>query len=62
MSYFSSAQYQRGYGIGNIFASLERFVLPLVKKGAKAVRREVLKSGTNFVSDVLERRNLKQAA
>ena len=37
-------------------------MLPLVEKGAKAIGREVLKSGTNFASDVLEDRNLKQAA
>ena len=60
--YFSSSQRQLGYGLGNIFASLGRSVLPLVKRGAKSVGKEVLKSGTNFVADILESKNLKQAA
>ena len=61
MSFFSGTPSQRGYGIGNIFASLGRLVLPLVKRGAKSIGKEVLKSGTNFVSDILEGKNLKQA-
>ena len=36
MPYFSGMLYQRGYGMSNIFASLGRAVLPLVKRGAKA--------------------------
>ena len=56
MPYFSGTQ-----SVDNIFASLGRSVLPLVKEGAKSIGREVLKSGTNFVSDVLEGENLKQA-
>ena len=36
--------------------------MPLVKRGAKSIGKEVLKSGTNFVSDILEGKNLKQAA
>ena len=60
--YFSGSQRQLGYGLGNIFASLGRSVLPLVKRGAKSIGKEVLKSGTNFVSDILEGKNLKQAA
>ena len=60
--YFSDSQRQLGYGLRNIFASLGRSVLPLVKRGAKSIGKEVLKSGTNFVSDILEGKNLKQAA
>ena len=60
--FFSGLQRQLGYGLGNIFASLGQSVLPLVKRGAKSIGKEVLKSGTNFVSDILEGKNLKQAA
>ena len=60
--YFSGAVFQRGYGLGNIFASLEKAILPLVKSGAKAIGKQVLKSGIAFASDVLARKNVKQAA
>ena len=33
-----------------------------MKRGAKSIGKEVLKSRTNFVSDILEGKNLKQAA
>ena len=36
--------------------------MPLVKRGAKSIGKEFLKSETNFVSDILEGKNLKQAA
>ena len=61
MPYFSSAQFQQGFEIGDIFSSLGLSVLMLVKKETKSIGREILKSGTNFVSDVLESKNLKQA-
>jgi len=52
MPFYSGAQFQRGHGLGSIFASIGRAVLPLVKSGAKAVGREVLKSGSRIASDV----------
>jgi len=62
MLFYSGAQYQRGHGLGCIFASIGRAVLPLVKSGAKAVGRKVLKSGTRIASDVLAGENVKRAA
>ena len=60
--YFSGAAFQRGYGLGNIFASLGKAILPLVKSGAKAIGKQALKSGVAFASDVLAGKNVKQAA
>ena len=37
-------------------------VLLPIKRVAKSIGKEVLKSRTNFVSDILEGKNLKQAA
>jgi len=62
MPFYSGAQYQRGHGLGSIFASIGRAVLPLVKTGAKAVGREVLKSGSRIASDVLAGENVKRVA
>ena len=62
MPYFSGARIQQGYGLGNLFSSIAKSVLPLVKSGAKAVGKQVLQSGVDFASDVLNGKNAKQAA
>ena len=62
MPYFSGARIQPGYGLGNLFSSIAKSVLPLVKSGAKAVGKQVLQSGVDFASDVLNGKNAKQAA
>jgi hypothetical protein len=36
--------------------------MPLLKKGAKTLEREVLKTGLNIAGDVVQGRNIKQAA
>ena len=51
MPYFVGARVQQGYGLGNLFSSVAKSVLPLVKKGAKTL-----------ASDVLHGKNAKQAA
>ena len=43
--YFSGAAYQKGYGLGGIFSSIAKSVVPLIKSGAKAVGKQVLQSG-----------------
>lgn len=62
LPYYSGTQYQRGYGLGSIFASIGRAVLPLVKSGAKAVGKQVLRSGSQFAGDLIAGKNAKQAA
>jgi len=59
---YSGAPYQRGYGLGNIFSAISRPVLPLIKSSAKAVGKQVLRTGVGFASDVLAGKNAKQAA
>ena len=56
------ARIQQGYGLGNLFSSIAKSVLPLVKKGAKTVGKQVLQSGVEFASDFLQGKNVKQAA
>ena len=36
--------------------------MPLIKSGAKAIGKQVLRSGVGFASDVLQGKNAKQAA
>ena len=60
MPYFAGARVQQGYGLGNPFSF--KSVLPLVKKGAKTLGKQVLQSGVEFASDVLHGKNAKQAA
>ena len=62
MPYFSGAAYQKGYGLGGIFSSIAKSVLPLIKSEAKAVGKQVLRSGVGFASDLLRGEDVKQAA
>ena len=51
---------QRGYGIGGIFRSLSRFVMPLLKKSAESVGKRVLKAATEVGQDVLDGKKSQQ--
>ena len=62
MPYFAGARVQQGYGLGNLFSSIAKSALPLVKKGAKTLGKQVLQSGVDFASDILQSKNIKQAA
>ena len=62
MPYFAGAQVQQGYGLGNLFSSIAKSVLSLVKNGAKTLGKQMLQSGCEFASDVLQGKNVKQAA
>ena len=62
MPYFAGARVQQSYRLGNLFSSIAKSVLFLVKKGAKALGKQVLQSGVDFASGVLQGKNVKQAA
>ena len=62
MPYFAGARVQQSYGLGNLFSSTAKSVLPLVKKGAKTLGKQILQSGVDFASNVLQGKNIKQAA
>ena len=62
-TYFSGSRYQSGYGgLSGIFNAISKTVMPLLKSGAKAIGKQALKSGVGFASDVLQGKNMKQAA
>ena len=53
---YVGSPYQRGHGgIGSFLAEIFRRVLPLFTRGAKAVGKEVVRSGMNIMSDVTTR-------
>lgn len=52
---YVGAPYQRGSGIGSFLGGVFRYVLPLLKRSAKAVGKEALRAGFNIASDVGER-------
>ena len=53
---------QMGCGLGGLFCSVARAVMPMVKSGAKALGNIALNSGANFVGDVLAGKNVKETA
>ena len=59
---YVGTRYQRGHGLGSIFGSLFKSAVPLLKRGAKTLGREALKTGLNLASDVMEGQNATQAA
>ena len=58
---YAGTRYQRGHGLGSIIGSLFKSAVPLLKRGAKTLGREALKTGLNLTSDVMEGQNVKQA-
>ncbi|GFX57118.1 uncharacterized protein F54H12.2 [Trichonephila clavipes] len=62
LSYYQGQSFQKGSGIGGWFKRLFRTALPFLTRGAKSVGKEVLKTGTQIVNDLLEGQNLEDAA
>ena len=48
-------------GLGNVLSGLFRSVIPIMKRGGKALLKEGVKTGLNVAKDVLEGSNVKQA-
>ncbi len=55
---FRGTKYQRGSGIGNIFSSIFRTLLPLAKTVGKTVGRQALSTGAQVASDALAGHNI----
>lgn len=66
MTVYVGARYQRGHGLGSIFRTIARIAMPVLrrtgKSALKAMGREVARSGSNFVSDVIGGVPIKEAA
>lgn len=61
LPYYEGITLQKGYGIGGFFAKLFRSALPFLRSGAKAVGKEVLRTGTQIANDVLAGEELKSS-
>src|SRR5690349_13269954 len=59
---FAGSLYQRGAGIGSIFASLLRFLVPIAKAAGRELGREGLAVGSRVLGSVAEGQALKKAA
>lgn len=59
---FSGATRQRGYGLGGVFTRLFRSFAPTIKTVAKAAGKQLLKSGANFASDLIDGEKVSTAA
>ena len=59
---FARRSYQGRHGLGNIFGGPFKAAMHLLKKGAKTLEREALKTGLNIAGDVVQGRNIKQVA
>jgi hypothetical protein len=59
---FRGAPLQRGMGVGAVFRSLLRFLMPLGREAAVAIGRQGLETGVRTLNDALEGRNLREAA
>jgi hypothetical protein len=62
MPYFAGARYQRGHGLGSIFGSIFRGLKSIFPSVMKTVGRHALTTGVNIANDVLEGKNIKEAA
>ena len=62
MPVFRGSTWQQGYGLGGLFRSVARAVMPMVKSGAKALGKIALNAGANLLGDVASGKNLKEAA
>jgi hypothetical protein len=58
---FSGMSYQRGAGVGSLFRSLYRFLLPLGKQAGAAIGRQGLESSARVLSSVLDGKELKHS-
>ena len=61
MPVFMGGRQQRGHGIGNFFARVKRFAIPLLKRGAQFLLPRLFKTGTEIMSDVSQGQKVKDA-
>ena len=64
--YFEGLPYQRGYGrhrsgVGAIFRSLIRYILPVLKRAAPVLKKEGLETGARILNDIAEGESVGEA-
>lgn len=61
LNYYQGSSHQRGYGLGGLFRSFFRAAVPLFKSGAKAVGKQLFRSGVDLLNDVTKGENVEMA-
>lgn len=61
LPYYQGVSFQKGYGLGSWFRRIFRTALPFLVKGGQSVGKEVLRTGTRVMSDVLAGENVKES-
>ena len=56
---FVGIPYQRGGGLGSIFRSIFRAILPIAKSAGRVVGKQALRTGSELASDLIAGKNLK---
>lgn len=67
---YYGSRYQKGYGLGNMFRSFFRWIvpvfkthaLPLLKEGAKTLGNEAIRTAANVATDTLSGKDIEHAA
>jgi hypothetical protein len=54
MPVFQGARMQRGHGVGSFLSGLFRSAWPLIQTGAKAIGKQVLRTGLQIANDVAD--------
>ena len=57
---FHGTPYQRGAGLGSLFRSLFRAILPVAKTAGRAIGKRALQAGADIASDLVAGKNIKQ--
>jgi len=58
---FRGTPFQRGHGLGSIFRSLFRMIMPAARSAGKAVAKQALISGADVAGDLIQGESLKQS-
>jgi hypothetical protein len=63
---FKGANYQKGYGFGDVFKRFFKWIVPVIKKHAApvvaTVGKEALKSGINIANDALDGKDFVESS
>ena len=67
---FHGSRYQKGHGLGNIFRSFIKWVVPifkthavpLIKRGAQTLGSEAIRTATNVANDTLNGKTFEESA
>lgn len=60
-AYYVGVPYQRGYGIGSVFKSLYRFLLPITEQIGKEIGKEGFATSVRFLNDIIQGQSPKEA-